>query len=92
MPQPWEVTEFLSGRFAELGVTGMVRNHSAHLAVLLVTDGFVVWSNGATMWWLRGDAIAVNRISTAEELWRLAYARYRAVAGDAPYEGRGRRS
>ena len=76
VPQAWEVTEFLYGRFREAGVTGMLRNHTPLLAVLLVRDDFVVWSDGRVVWWLSGDEIAMYAVAEPDVLWRLAYARY----------------
>jgi len=78
MPQPREVTDYLYRRFTEAGVTGMLRGHTSRLAVLLVRDGFVVWSDGTTVWWLPAGIPGRRRVPAPEVLWRCAYDRYSA--------------
>ena len=76
MPMPHEVVDYLHQRFAELGAAGMLRGHTPRLAVLLVRDGFVVWSDGGTVWWLRGEIIVRWPVGEPEELWQRAYERF----------------
>lgn len=81
MPQPHKVTDFLYRRFEEAGVTGMLRGHTARLAVLLVHDGFVIWSDGRTVWWQPAGIPGRRPIPAPDLLWRRAYGRYMAGPG-----------
>ncbi|HEY3684773.1 MAG TPA: hypothetical protein VGL93_17185 [Streptosporangiaceae bacterium] len=81
MPQAREVTDYLHKRFGELGVQGMTRAHAERLAVLFVCDDLVVWSDGRAVWWMSDGALATYSVPEPDELWRLAYDRYRVISG-----------
>jgi len=76
MPRPQEVIDYLFRQFAEAGVTGMLRGHSPRLAVLLVRDDFVIWSDGDTVWWRPIGIAGRWPVPAPDALWRRAYERY----------------
>ena len=89
MPEPWDITRFLFAHLDAIGARGMLRSHTAELAVLHVRPDFTIWTNGVVIWWLRDRRIEVYRVGELRDLVRLVLTRYRHrprwPRGDRPY-------